>query len=334
MKIGVYYGGRGVIDDPTLFVLEKMEKILSDELDVEVFRYNIYEHKQEISTLPKTMNGLNGIILATTVEWNGIGGFMHQFLDACWFYGNKENIAQIYMQPIVMSTTYGEREGMMSLENAWEILGGLPCGGMCGYVGDLQEFRQNESYLKYIEKKTEELHRTISNRIVVLPTSNQEVKSKVLRTPQINMTPIEADIAADYASDDNKVRRQKADIVELSQLYANMLGESPVDEGANEFIDDFNKNFHPTAGFKGSFLFTIQGKRDPLFVGVDNDRLICEYASHGEADVFINIDRDVMIELIGGRKTFQGAFSTASMSVHGQLMLIRYLDELFPFGAR
>ena len=26
------------------------------------------------------------------------------------------------MQPIVMSTTYGEREGEMTLANAWEIL--------------------------------------------------------------------------------------------------------------------------------------------------------------------------------------------------------------------
>ena len=32
-------------------------------------------------------------------------------LDACWLYGDKEKIKVTYMQPIVMSTTYGEREG-------------------------------------------------------------------------------------------------------------------------------------------------------------------------------------------------------------------------------
>lgn len=52
---------------------------------------------------------------------------MQQFLDACWLYGDKEKIQTTYMQPIVMSTTYGEREGEMTLANAWEILGGLPC---------------------------------------------------------------------------------------------------------------------------------------------------------------------------------------------------------------
>ncbi len=36
------------------------------------------------------MKDADGIILATTVEWLGIGGFMYQFLDACWLYGDKE----------------------------------------------------------------------------------------------------------------------------------------------------------------------------------------------------------------------------------------------------
>lgn len=66
------------------------------------------------------------------------------------------------MQPIVMSTTYGEREGEMTLANAWEILGGLPCAGLCGYVEDLVTFEMNEDYTVIIEKKAENLYRTIS----------------------------------------------------------------------------------------------------------------------------------------------------------------------------
>ena len=50
MKIKIYYGGRGLLDDPTLYVLDKMEDVLK-ELRVTVERFNIYEHKNEISTL-------------------------------------------------------------------------------------------------------------------------------------------------------------------------------------------------------------------------------------------------------------------------------------------
>ena len=30
MKINVYYGGRGLLDDPTLYVLKKMEDVLRE----------------------------------------------------------------------------------------------------------------------------------------------------------------------------------------------------------------------------------------------------------------------------------------------------------------
>jgi hypothetical protein len=75
MKINVYYGGRGLLDDPTLYVLKKMEDVLR-ELRVNIERFNIYEHKNEIATLPLTFKEADGIILATTIEWLGIGGYM------------------------------------------------------------------------------------------------------------------------------------------------------------------------------------------------------------------------------------------------------------------
>ena len=82
MKINLYYGGRGLIDDPTLFVINKIQEVL-EELRVTVVRFNLYEMKNNIATLPQTLKDADGIILASTVEWYGIGGYMHQFLDAC-----------------------------------------------------------------------------------------------------------------------------------------------------------------------------------------------------------------------------------------------------------
>ena len=104
MKVNIYYGGRGLIDDPTLFVISKMHEVL-EELHVDVKRYNLYEMKNTITTLPQTLKEADGIILASTVEWYGIGGFMTQFLDACFLYGDKGSIHKIEMGPGVMSTT-------------------------------------------------------------------------------------------------------------------------------------------------------------------------------------------------------------------------------------
>ena len=175
MKINIYYGGRGVLDDPTLYVIRKMEEVLS-ELNVTTSRYNLYEQKNAIPTLPQTFKDADGIVLATTVEWIGIGGYMQRFLDACWLYGDKSVISDLYMQPVVMSTTYGEKDGLLTIQNAWDILGGLQCDGMCGYVEDLLAFEMKDEYTRIIEKKTESLYRTISQKLVTLPSSNQAVK--------------------------------------------------------------------------------------------------------------------------------------------------------------
>lgn len=94
MNINIYYGGRGIIDDPTLFVINKMQEILQ-ELRVNVSRYNLYECKNTIPTLPQTLKDADGIVLATTVEWYGIGGYMQQFLDSCWLFGDKEKMSEV-----------------------------------------------------------------------------------------------------------------------------------------------------------------------------------------------------------------------------------------------
>ena len=38
MKVNIYYGGRGLLDDPTLYVIDKMQEVLV-ELRVTVERY-------------------------------------------------------------------------------------------------------------------------------------------------------------------------------------------------------------------------------------------------------------------------------------------------------
>ena len=118
MKINIYYGGRGVIDDPTVAVINRITSVL-EELRVKVERFNLYEQKNGIMSLPQSLKEADAIILASTVEWFGIGGYMHTFLDACWLYADKNKIAGTYMFPIVMSKAYGEREGLLELTNAW-----------------------------------------------------------------------------------------------------------------------------------------------------------------------------------------------------------------------
>lgn len=330
MKVNIYYGGRGLLDDPTLYVLNKMEEVLK-ELRVEVERINIYEHKNEIAVLPQTMKEADGIILATTIEWLGIGGYMQQFLDACWLYGDKEKIAETYMQPIVMSTTYGEREGEVTLANAWEILGGLPCPGLCGYVDDLLEFEMNEEYTLIIEKKAENLYRTISQKVKSLPTSNQAVKQRVLRTQQMELTPQESEQLSKYVSDDSYVKKQKEDIEELASLFKDKMDKKNEEKG-REYIEDFQKHFVEQSDFHARYLFMIEGKEKPLFVEVKDENLDIHYGQEDNIDVYAKLSPDVLEGVINGRMTFQRAFMTGEMTAKGNFKILRTLDVAFNFA--
>lgn len=328
MNINIYYGGRGLIDDPTLYVINKMQEVLA-ELRVKVERYNLYEQKNAIPTLPQTLKDADGVILASTVEWYGIGGYMQQFLDACWLYGDKEKIAKIYMCPIVMSTTYGEREGKLNLATAWEILGGLSSSGICGYIADTVTLEMNEEYTRIIEKKAENMYRTINQKIACFPASNQAVKKMISITQNIALTPQETEQLSQYVSDDSYVQKQKEDIQELTSLFRDMMGDGTDNE--EEYPARLRQVFRPQAGFQAEYSINMEGSKKNLVLKVNNGGLECFYGIAERPDVEMNISKDTIEEIIFGRMTFQRAFMSGSMKMKGDFKILRTLDQLFPF---
>ena len=301
-----------------------------EELHVTVERYNLYELKNSITTLPQTLKTADGIILASTVEWYGIGGYMQQFLDACWFYGDKEKISQLYMSPVVMSTTYGEREGKLTLIDAWEILGGLPCSGICGYIADTSLLEGNEDYNKIIEKKAENMYRAINQKMPSFPASNQAVKQKIAVNKNIDLTPQESEQLSQYAADDSYVKRQKEDIQELTSLFRDLMG-SEAEEGKEEYIQEFKEHFKPQAGFRATYKIQLEGKRKPFIIEVDGASNSYYYGSVDRADVEIQMSRETLEDIIYARMTFQRAFMAGAMKMKGDFKTLRTLDQIFTF---
>ncbi|MCQ2523170.1 MAG: SCP2 sterol-binding domain-containing protein [Lachnospiraceae bacterium] len=330
MKINIYYGGRGLIDDPTLFVINKMQAVL-EELHVTIERFNLHELKNTITTLPQTLKSADGVILATTVEWFGIGGYMQQFLDACWLYADKEKLSKIYMCPIVMATTYGEREGKLNLSTAWEILGGLPCSGICGYIEDTSILENSDEYLRLIEKKAENMYRTISQKVASLPASNQAVKQKVYITKNTTLTPQESEQLSVYASDDAYVQKQKEDITELASMFRNMMGVSSSDNDT-DLIDRFEKAFRPQPGLEATYVFRIDGNNSPLSISVEGSDLKCLYKDNSDADVELQLTKEKLKDIFAANTTFQRAFMAGDMKMKGDFMALRLLDTIFDFN--
>jgi hypothetical protein len=334
MKINIYYGGRGIVDDPSLYVINRMTDVLK-ELNVEVQRFNLFDQKNAITALPGTLKDADGIILSSTVEWYGIGGYLMEFLDACWLYGDKDKIGRMYMMPVIMSTTYGEREGVTSLETAWEILGGLPCDGVCGYIADTSLFDSNQDYIRLIEKKAENFYRTISQKIPALPASNQVVKQKVSLTKSVDLTPQESEQLSKYVSDDRYVQTQKADIQELSSLFRDKLKNDERTSTSEDYLDTFKKHYRPDNKVQGTYAITVTDRpgMKTMLLTIRDSLVTQVIASEtSDIDVALSMTKDSLDEIVTGRMTFQRAFMAGNMKLKGDFKLLRGLDQIFVFG--
>lgn len=331
MKVNIYYGGRGLIEDPTLYVIGKITSVL-EELRVRVTRYNLYEEKNTIAMLPKTLKEADGVILAASVEWFGIGGLMQQFLDSCWLYGDKDKISKLYMLPVVTATTYGERDAELTLVKAWEMLGGIPpYNGICAYVEDHIEFETNPEYARSLEDKTESFYRIINQKRRMLPVSNTAVKQNLLNSSPIVLTPQESEQLSMYVSDDAYVKKQKEDIEELTQMYKEKL-DSGDGETGQEFIKNLKDNFHPLEDFEATYAITMTDVKKTLVVEINNKHLKCYYGEKPEADVIAKTTHGVMNRLVLGRITFQGAFMSSELTAKGNFKTLRTFDQIFQFN--
>ena len=328
MKVNIYYGGRGLIDDPTISVLNRMTDVLK-ELRVNVDKYNLFEMKNTITTLPQTLKDADAVILATTVEWFGIGGYMMQFLDACWLYADKAKIGRIYMFPVVMSRASGEKEAALSLSNAWELLGGKSCNGIAAYVDDPVEFEINPEFLDIFEKKAEEIYRTVSQKMKSLPSSNNAIKSNIV-SETIKLTPQESEQLSKYAADDMYIKKQKEDIEELAGMFKDLLDEE--DKGGIErYADLLKEKFVPQNDFKADYVININDKNKSLIININNQNIDCSFGQNDNAEIVCRLDNIVLEKIVQGNQTFQGAFMSGSMTARGNFKNISMLDQCFKF---
>lgn len=350
--INIYYGGRGLIDDPSIYVMDKLTTVF-DELNVNVKRYNLYEDKHGISVLPKTLKEADAVIITASVEWFGIGGLLQQFLDACWLYGDKDAIRRLYMLPVVLSTTYGEKEAYQTLTKAWEILGGTPCDGICAYVSSSVDFETNNDYGMLIEKKAENFYRTFTKKMVTFPSSSNAVVETSQAVKPMTLTPQESEELSMYVSDDNYVKRQKEDIEELTQLFKNLMDDdtdtstsdkdTELDTASlfanilnkngddDKYINAFRTHFNPIPDTAISFALNISDQSQTLVLDMDNSKLNCYYGEKPDATATLKANHIVIDRIISGEITLQEAFMTGSVTAKGNFNILKSFDRIFNF---
>ena len=276
------------------------------------------------------------MILAASVEWLGIGGFLQQFLDACWLYGDKDHIKELYMLPVVTATTAGEKDAYQTLTRAWEILGGIPCEGICTYVADHTDFETNPDYALLIEKKAESFYRSFSKKLKVFPSSTNSICENTLRPKTMQLTPQESEQLSMYVSDNNYVQKQKEDIEELTSMFKGLLGDTDEEETAapiagDPLADALQEHFRPVSPLTVCYNLQFEDGR-VLSVDIHDEELICSNKANPAANVQIRLDDKTVRRIVQGELTMHNAFLSGAVTAKGDFKQIRTFDTLFPIA--
>lgn len=184
-----------------------------------------------------------------------------------------------------------------------------------------------------IEKKAENIYRTISQKTVSLPASNQAVRQMVSVAPQIELTPQESEQLSVYASDDKYVQTQKEDIKELTSHFKTLMGNQGMSV-EDMLIKDFKDHFDPDPSFSAAYSIIVKELDKPMAVIIKNGELDVHYGNIEKPTVVCRIDQEKLVNITAGAETFQRAFMTGDMQVKGEFKTLRMLDSLFRFSSK
>jgi multimeric flavodoxin WrbA len=341
MDILIVYGGNGLANDLSLLAVEQINTVLN-ELEVNVTRFYLtYDNISEefIEALEKA----DGVVLATTVEWIGIGGKMQAFLDSCYLSDNQQIFSDKYLMSVVLTKTTGDRDAASYLLKSWEMLGGIEAVTLSGRIESSVDLETNRNVISIIDKKTEDFYRIINQKRQVLPTGTiGTVNNNNMTLEQKNANNdmnIVNELINDnllynnqsvYQKEEPHIIKQKQDIQELTAFFNQKL-TSDEKFSNNEYIHTLIKAFNNKDDISNctyNIIITDKEKED-IIIKIIDGKINGYTGTDNNADVIINVESHIFDRILSGKLTAQRAFLTGQLKAKGNFTLLYEFDHLF-----
>lgn len=345
-KIIIVYGGNGFANDPTLVAVDRISKVLT-ELNTQIIRLDLYKDEYNIQDFFDELKYANSVVIATTVEWLGIGGRLQLFLDKCWHYGNQSFFDNVYLFGIVISRQGYERDTYNYLIKSWELLGGQEGSSICANIENSVELETNSALLNTIDKKAEEFYRITHQNRGALPTSIR--KNKVLiEVPCGETEPIEKhspmkDVDQEENINDNPdnnvtlianyneyIEKQQKDIEDISNIFKQKLSVKS-SEGIKTEPELFKLKFKGTTEpIHYKIQWNIEDKRSKnLVLEIGENKINTYFGNMNDYDIVLYSDYEILQKVVDGNISIQRAFMTGAIKAKGDFTTLYKLDAMF-----
>lgn len=347
-KIIVVYGGSNLADDPTYVVTDRISGVLT-ELNVTIKRIDLYKNDYSIDAFIDELEESDGVILATTVEWYGIGGHLQMFLDKCFASGRYGAFTGAYLFGIVVSRQSYERDAYSHLIKSWEILGGVESISLLTSIENSADLETDNELLMAIDKKAEDYYRVLNQQRLILPTSihgnkvlfKLPVKTRVDEGEQMIIKQVVSSETKEQTLEnqmsfisnyDEFIEKQQQDIEDISSLFKEKL-TTKNDISRKTFPEIFEYKYKPDKTFADCVIsWVLNDKGNESFVlEFRGAKLKAKNGKKSDADVVMSCDIDVLSKITDGKLTVQRAFMTGEIKAKGNFTLLYKLDQLFAF---
>lgn len=337
--ITMIYGGEGYVDDPVLVALERISHVLT-ELGVTMHRIELYKSKASMETILEYMSKSIGVVLAINVEWYGIGYRMQEFLDQCFYRGEKAVFANTPLFGMVISRKAYEFEAYTHLLKSWEYLGGVEGINLLASIESAAALETNFEWLFGIDKKAEAFFRLIQQKKGLLPRSGKiekvfvEIPVADTRIEQQNLSETigeekrrpDKGIIENY---DSYIEKQQEDIHQLGSLFKQKLSAETI-KGEKPWPERFKESYINKADISAKIQIVVEDDpRENTVLELNNQSIRAYYGQIGESNVVIMGKKSNLRRIMDGKLTMQRAFMTGEIKAKGDFTLLYKFEGLF-----
>lgn len=318
--ITLVYGGLSIEDNPTKLACEKIEEVLT-ELGQKVVSFNLMQH--HVEDVIEALSNSAGVVLATTVEWFGVGHLMQQFLDTCYLLKREDMFAEIPLFSVVFSRNAKEKEASDYLNTAWQMLGGWKGVELYGTFTDRSALLADTEALIYIEKKTEQFYRYGLNQSYQLPRSfTGEERMAISKQPALPREQQETPVQEEMSN-------HKKNVVALSEKLKAKLEEKTKTSKLG-LVDLLTQKYKGATDSEYIIQFQIiDNAKENVAALIKPSGIYCYLGVEEEPVLTLNVEEEFLRQILEQKISFQRAFMTGKITVKGELNLLYKMDEFF-----
>lgn len=339
--ITMIYASEGYVDDPTLVVLNRLSQVF-DDLGLTIHRVNLYKEETSLQRIFEYILASKGVILATTVEWFGIGHHLQTFLDDCFTRGEERYFKNVPLLGIVIGRFGYEEEAYHYLIQSWEHLGGCEGRKITAVFKDAAALETNFDLLKIIDRKGEDFFRFMIHYQGELPQSTTVRKIYVeVPVKEYSSFPVEEESGFQEKEKETEnrvlkgyedpIKTEKNDIANLTLKFRSKFekrakkGQQTIPEIISQAYVTDNELICQVQ------IVVVDSTSENTVMSINQRDIQVYFGNQSRVKVIIKINRDSLMRILTGKMTFQRAFVAGKLKAKGDFTLLSKLDQVFDF---